>query len=80
MGIYLDIDKLRYDIYKRCEDCFLSVLDGVYCYKDLNNNIVWMKRVGCMRRFACRNFQIITTADGKLSYTVLQLNAVDYFK
>ena len=33
-----------------------------------------------MRRFVCRNFQIITTADGKLSYTVLQLNAVDYFK
>ena len=27
------------------------------------------KTVGCMRRFACRNFQIPYTVDSKLSYT-----------
>ncbi len=35
---------------------------------------VWLESedhptVGCMRRFACRNFQITTTVDSKLSYT-----------
>lgn len=43
MEIYLDIDKLRYNIYKRCEDCFLSVLEGIYCYRCLENRIIWMK-------------------------------------
>jgi hypothetical protein len=32
-------------------------------------NVVLFITVGCMRRFACRNFQITDTVDSKLSYT-----------
>ena len=33
------------------------------------HNIALLITVGGMRRFACRNFQINTNADSKLSYT-----------
>lgn len=43
----LNIDKLRYDIYKKCEKCFMELLEGVYCYRDIKyrgiNEIQWKK-------------------------------------
>lgn len=38
----LNIDKLRYDIYKKYEERFMGFLDGVYCYRGLENRIIWM--------------------------------------
>lgn len=40
---YLNIDQLKYDIHKMYEEYFLSLLEGMYCEKDLDNDIKWMR-------------------------------------